>query len=148
MQCRLFGCCIIVGMSIQELSIKFKGLFHHTEFMLTVLIIVVSCVSFYLGRLSVGGDSGNVPIFQTNSASAIGTRVSETLPPSVATTTPPAVSDVPRESKYVASKSGTKYHLPMCAGAKQIKEENKVWFVSKEEAEKAGYTPAANCKGI
>lgn len=50
--------------------------------------------------------------------------------------------------KYVASKSGTKYHLPTCSGAKRIKDENKVWFQSKEEAEAAGYEAAANCKGI
>ena len=52
------------------------------------------------------------------------------------------------EGKYVASKSGTKYHLPWCGGAKQIKEANKIWFDTKEEAEAAGYTPATNCKGI
>lgn len=50
--------------------------------------------------------------------------------------------------QYVASKKGSKYHLPWCAGAKSILEENKIWFASKEEAEKAGYTPAGNCKGI
>lgn len=49
---------------------------------------------------------------------------------------------------YVASKSGTAYHLPSCPGAKQIKEENKVWFASKTDAELAGYKPAKNCKGI
>lgn len=49
---------------------------------------------------------------------------------------------------YVASKNGTVYHLPWCSGAKRIKEENKRWFASKEEAEGAGLRPASNCKGI
>lgn len=49
---------------------------------------------------------------------------------------------------YVASKNGTAYHLPTCTGAKQIKEENKVWFATKADAELAGYKPAKNCKGI
>lgn len=49
---------------------------------------------------------------------------------------------------YVASVSGSKYHLPECSGAKRIKEENKIWFSSKEEAGKMGYTPAANCPGL
>ncbi len=48
----------------------------------------------------------------------------------------------------VASKSGTKYHFPWCAGAKRILDENKIFFDSSEEARKAGYTPAANCKGL
>ncbi len=49
---------------------------------------------------------------------------------------------------YVASKSGTKYYLPWCGAAKKIKEENKVWFATKADAEKAGYTPASNCPGL
>lgn len=49
---------------------------------------------------------------------------------------------------YVGSKNGKTYHLPWCSGAKRIKDENKVWFTSKVEAEAAGYAPAGNCKGI
>jgi hypothetical protein len=48
----------------------------------------------------------------------------------------------------VASKSGTKYHFPSCPGATQIAEKNKIWFNSYAEAQKAGYTAAANCKGL
>lgn len=50
--------------------------------------------------------------------------------------------------KYVASKSGTAYHLPWCPGAQKIKEENKIWFQTKEEAESRGYKPAGNCEGL
>ena len=50
--------------------------------------------------------------------------------------------------QYVASKNGERYYLPWCGGVSRINEENKVWFASKAEAEAAGYTPAANCKGI
>jgi methylphosphotriester-DNA--protein-cysteine methyltransferase len=49
---------------------------------------------------------------------------------------------------YVASKNGTKYHYPWCSGAKRIKDENKVWFDTVEQARAAGYTPAANCPGL
>lgn len=52
------------------------------------------------------------------------------------------------QGKYVASKNGTVYHYPWCPGAKQIKEENKIYFNTKEEAKKAGYRPAANCDGL
>lgn len=52
------------------------------------------------------------------------------------------------EGKYVASKNGTKYHFPWCGSAQRIKEENKVWFSTAEEAEQAGYGPAANCPGL
>ena len=49
---------------------------------------------------------------------------------------------------YVGSKNSNKYHLPDCPGALRIKEENKIWFSSKEEAENIGYSPATNCDGL
>jgi len=44
-----------------------------------------------------------------------------------------------KPGKYIASKTGTKYHAPKCDWAKKIKKSNAVWFNSKEEAKKAGY---------
>jgi hypothetical protein len=62
---------------------------------------------------------------------------------------PAAVGEAVRTSgTYVASKSGTKYYLPSCSGAKRIKVENRVWFETKGEAEAAGYEPATGCKGL
>ena len=49
---------------------------------------------------------------------------------------------------HVASKNGTKYYPPDCAGADRISDANKVWFISGAAAMKAGYEPAANCKGL
>ncbi len=53
-----------------------------------------------------------------------------------------------KAGQYVASKNGTKYYLPNCSGVNRIKEENKIWLATKEEAEARGLTPAANCPGI
>lgn len=60
----------------------------------------------------------------------------------------PSLTTTAEEGKIVASKSGTKYYLPSCASASRISEANKIWFTSAELAVAAGYTPAANCKGI
>lgn len=49
---------------------------------------------------------------------------------------------------YLASKNGTKYYLSTCGSAKRIKPENIIWFQTKQEAEAAGYGPAANCPGL
>ncbi len=38
--------------------------------------------------------------------------------------------------KYVASKTGTTYHIPNCEWAEKIKEKNKVWFDNEKEAKK------------
>lgn len=61
---------------------------------------------------------------------------------------PTPAPSMPAGGQYVASKNGSAYYLPYCGGARNIKEENKVWFASKEEAEAKGYRPAKNCKGI
>lgn len=62
---------------------------------------------------------------------------------------PDAKATLPIQAQhYVASKTGSKYYLSDCAGAKRIKYENKVWFATKELAAAAGYQPAANCKGL
>ena len=52
------------------------------------------------------------------------------------------------QASFVASVNGTKYHLSWCSGAQNIKEQNKITFSSRKEAEDAGYTPAANCPEI
>ena len=49
---------------------------------------------------------------------------------------------------FVASKNGAYYYLPDCSGVQKIKEENKIWFSSRDEAESIGYKPAANCPGL
>ncbi len=127
--------------SIQELSGKFKGVFGNTEYLLAALIVLVSLTSFWLGRLSVEeGQTLGTPLSEIQASAAA------SVPIQGATSSPAALS-MP-EGGYVASKNGTKYHLPWCAGAKQISEKNKVYFATKAEAEAKGYTPASNCKGI
>ena len=41
--------------------------------------------------------------------------------------------------KYVASKTGTTYHIPKCDWAKKIKQKNQVWLGSHEEAKRKDY---------
>lgn len=38
--------------------------------------------------------------------------------------------------KYVASKTGSSYHIPKCDWAKKIKKDNQVWFDDEKEAKK------------
>ncbi len=38
--------------------------------------------------------------------------------------------------KYVATKTGSTYHIPKCDWAKKIKEKNRVWFDDEKEAKK------------
>ncbi|MFZ5559833.1 MAG: Ada metal-binding domain-containing protein [Patescibacteria group bacterium] len=106
------------------------------------VIILVALISFGIGRLSAPKTE---PI-----------QIKNLEPASVENISPEQEGDKGiqednkgiYEGKVVGSKNSDKYHLPDCPGAKQISEQNKIWFDSIEAAEKAGYKPAANCPGL
>jgi len=93
------------------------------------ILVLASLTSFGLGYLA-GLDAGQ------GSPAAI-----EESPVAAPEAMAPAVGQV------VASKNGTKYYFPSCAGVARISESNKVWFASAAAAAAAGYAPAANCTG-
>jgi hypothetical protein len=133
-------------MSIQEILIKFKHIASSNDIHTVMILISIAFSSFMLGKYSVvtPNDISTINHEVVNSA-GIRQVVEQTPGHDVASNTE-LTNKI--EGGYVASKSGTKYHLPWCSGAQRIKEENKVWFSTKESAEAAGYAPAANCPGI
>lgn len=147
-------------LNFEEKSKSFaRRVFENRELFPALLVIVVGSVSFGLGRLSVvpadmasharlvsvaeerTGENAAEPT-EVNTATVLIGVSDEAAPVSTSTISSSGAQ------KYVASKNSDKYHLPWCSGAARIAEENKIWFASKEEAAAAGYTPAANCKGI
>ncbi len=102
-------------------------------------LVLVGTLAFGLGRWSKIEES-KTPVLIENPI-----PVGET-----ATNTPTVVTSAtsPSAKNFVASKNGKKYYYPRCAGASRIKEENKIWFATKEEALGKGYTPATNCPGL
>ncbi len=63
------------------------------------------------------------------------------------TTVAPAVPVTPQATgQFVASKNSTKYHPIDSGTAKRIKDENKVFFQTKAEAENAGFEAGASVK--
>jgi len=99
---------------------------------LILVIILVAVIAFGLGRLS-KIEEARVPVrIETAEFGKVsGSSVS-----------------INAAAVFVASRQGSKYHFPWCSGAQRIKESNKISFNSREDAERAGYTPAANCKGL
>jgi hypothetical protein len=75
-----------------------------------LVLVLVAVTAFGLGRLA-EQSTQHVPS-GTQTARVIQTQMTQ---PDEATT-------------VVASKNGTKYHLPWCAGAQQMSEENKIYF--------------------
>jgi len=117
--------------SIRKRLGEIKGFFVTlgSEWVVIFIVILVGFGGFALGRLS--GFQNVQNTIQTASVAQI--------------------LDVPEKAsggQLVASKNGSKYHFPWCAGAGQIAERNKIWFDSVEEARQAGYAPASNCKGL
>lgn len=67
-----------------------------------------------------------------------------TVAAAIATTQQPAPRTPPAagEAGFFASKNSSLYHHKNCPAVKQIKEANKIAFASREEAEKAGFSPS------
>lgn len=157
-------------MTIHELQFKVKesvltakeGL-ESREIYIMLLIVLVGLSSFGLGRLS-RLEGRKVPIQISNAIplESPQTASAASIPPLFRGGDEGGVSSSVKDKgvmrkdsdgklaggQLVASKSGTKYHFPWCAGAQQISEKNKIWFNAPEEARKGGYTPASNCKGL
>lgn len=103
------------------------------------LIALAVLAAYGLGRLHYYKENVSVPVKIINPV-----KQGQTVTPEVK-----GVSvELESQGEVVASKSGTKYHYPWCSGAKQISEKNKIIFSSIEDARKAGYAPATNCKGL
>lgn len=116
--------------SIQEYVGDFKGLLdiRAGEWAIPAIVILVGFASFGLGRLS-ALQSPKTALTEANTASAV-------LP------------ELAAGGLVVASRTGSAYHYPWCAGAETIKEANKIWFKDEATARAAGYSPAKNCKGL
>jgi hypothetical protein len=121
-------------MTIAEAREKCKGLLARIprDVLVIGILVLSSSASFGLGFLA-GQGSGS------------GGAAPSSAEPSL-TSLPEAAPDA--AGQVVASKNGTKYYLPECAGADRIAPANKVWFASPAAALAAGYAPAVNCKGL
>ncbi|MBI5004743.1 MAG: hypothetical protein HZC04_00975 [Candidatus Lloydbacteria bacterium] len=143
-------------MSIKDIADKCKSVVRALErkdIFTVLLIVLVSSASFGLGRLS-GLEEKRTPIRIEQSAAAISAVAQkEGMAPEAKKGTAGLSESLSGASavqagSFVASKNGTTYHFPWCSGALRIKDENKIWFDTKEAAERAGYHPAGNCKGL
>jgi len=134
--------------TINDIWIKCKDLINiikRRDIFLIFIIFFISLGSFGLGFLA-GNDIKRPQMtiksaeydFSKDSPASVGGVFSELT----------ENKNISRAGGFVASKNGTSYHYPWCPGAEKIKEENKVWFKSSEDAEAAGYTAAKNCKGL
>lgn len=114
---------------------KLKSFLATDAYFYSLLLLLVAIGSFGLGK------QAHLTTNQAAVSEAIETTVPQPLVPNREVSSPEASGAV----VVVGSRSGSRYHLPSCPGAKQIKESNLVTFNTVAAAEAAGYTPAANC---
>jgi hypothetical protein len=119
-------------MTIAETREKCKSIVDRLprDILIISILIFASLASFGLGYLA-GQDADRA-------AGQGSSDTFETVPLPVASTS----------EQVVASKTGTKYYEPTCAGVARIPDANKVWFATPVLAQAAGYTPAAHCTGL
>lgn len=133
---------------IFDLEVKDRAGSLKKHIFMGLLIVLTAVGSFGLGRLSFYKSEKTSPeiLFFDSRASAVLSldKIDNLNNEKILG----AEKNVPENSIVVGSKNSDKYHYPWCSGAKRIAEANKIVFSSIEEARKAGYVPASNCKGL
>jgi hypothetical protein len=132
-----------------------KGFKISTDLFIVLLVCLVATASFGLGKLS-ALEKKKTPIQVLKVQDELLAGVVGKIEPTLKAENSPTVNYNfataldPQTSKGIvlASKSGKRYYYPWCTGVDRIKEENKVWFATIEDAKKAGLTPASGCAGL
>ncbi len=115
---------------------------------IVIIVILVGISSFYLGRLSKEDSQNGLKIEYTGQeAAALGSiKTNEVNTGQISLN--PSIQDKMTnntEGSYFASKKGKKYYSIGCSAGKNIKQENRIYFKTPIEAEKAGYSVSTSC---
>ncbi len=120
---------------------KESGLKIKDDIYIVLVLLLVGTASYGLGIIS-SHERSKAPISISKPDYMVASVLNST------TNTEQKTSVQQANGEVVASKTGTKYYYPTCSGVSRIKEENKVWFKTIEDARAKGLTPAANCAGL
>ena len=118
-----------------------------------ILVILVSLSSFGLGRLSKSTQNNSIKInYGNQSATSLNSGILEDYSDlkSININSKPSSSSLAPNTpnttkKFFASNRGQKYYPLSCSAGKSIKQENRVYFSTPMEAEKAGYELSSSC---
>ncbi|OGI60183.1 hypothetical protein A2641_03845 [Candidatus Nomurabacteria bacterium RIFCSPHIGHO2_01_FULL_37_25] len=117
------------------------------DILIVLIVILLGLGSFELGRLSKNNISSGIkieyPNQETNVISATDSISKGIFDISTKTV---QVQNSNSGKNFFASNRGSKYYSFSCSAGKTIKQENRVYFFTREEAEKAGYEFSSSCK--
>lgn len=114
--------------------------------LIVIIIILVGSSSFEIGRLSKANSSSGIKIEyptqnqEVNPISEV-ESINNIAQNSVQKITKNKVSET-----FFASNRGHKYYPSGCSAGKSLKQENRIYFATREEAEKAGYELSSSCR--
>ncbi len=116
------------------------------DILIVLIVILVGLGSFELGRLSKGTHGSEIKInYPDKTTEAEASQTSNAI--SVNSNIPGEQKiSTPSGKNYFASKRGKKYYTIGCSAGNSIKQENRVYFATSDEAEKAGYELSTSCK--
>lgn len=115
------------------------------DIIIVIIIILVGLISFELGRLSKENDQSGVKIEYPSQNNNNDTTQPENQA-QVSVKNPERNLASIANKKFFASSKGSKYYSIGCSTGKSIKQENRIWYSTREEAEKAGYELSSSCR--
>lgn len=110
------------------------------DILIVVIVILVGLGSFELGRLSKENSREGIKIEYSNQNSNQSANVV-----SATESNYPRTQSSNSGKNFFASSRGSKYYTLGCSAGKTIKQENRIYFATGEEAQKAGYTLSSSC---
>lgn len=112
------------------------------DILVVIIVILVGLGSFELGRLSKEGSSSGIKIEYTNQNGTQEANVVSAISSSIKI----SAAENSAGKNFFASNRGTKYYSLGCSAGKTIVQKNRVYFATREEAEKAGYELSNSCR--
>lgn len=116
-----------------------------------IIVILVGLGSFELGKLSKENDSGGLKILSAQTEEYQSQDENQKVNQSAnAFSTTSSVSKAAFDTSvngknFFASNRGSKYYTLGCSAGKTIKQKNRIYFATGEEAQAAGYTLSSSC---
>lgn len=119
------------------------------DILIVIIVILVGLGSFELGRLSKEDSSTGIKIEYPDQESGQEASVvkagSDAIPDVGILQGRSPTSGASDGKTFFASSRGKKYYTISCSAGKTIKQENRVYFSTGEEAQAAGYTLSNAC---
>lgn len=114
------------------------------DILTVIIVILVGLGSFELGRLSKENGSSGIKIeYPSQNENQPANAISATESSSLLQNT--EIEKNSNGKTFFASSKGSKYYSISCSAGKTIKQENRVYFTTREEAQAAGYTLSSGC---